>query len=118
MSVWKDGEIVAQHETCEEVWDLAVSDDYLYAIRDRDLVIQKFNQHSKLTSHMTVEGRGPLCQVDGKMCLITRAGFDIQVLEDKGHFPLVATLKVYLPLPTPSTTRYSQIRRSHYSSTT
>jgi len=84
---------VAQHETCEEVWDLAVSDDYLYAIRDRDLVIQKFNQHSKLTSHMTVEGRGPLCQVDGKMCLITRAGFDIQVLEDKGHFPLVATLK-------------------------
>jgi len=91
--VWKDNQIVNQHETCEEVWDMAVSDEYLYAIRDRDLVIQKFNQQSKLTTHITLVGRAPFCRVDGKLCLLTRDGLDIQVLEDKGHFPLVATLK-------------------------
>jgi len=94
VSVWKDNQIVNQHETCEEVWDMAVSDEYLYAIRDRDLVIQKFNQQSKLTTHITLVGRAPFCRVDGKLCLLTRDGLDIQVLEDKGHFPLVATLKV------------------------
>ena len=73
---------------------MAVSDEYLYAIRDRDLVIQKFNQQSKLTTHITLVGRAPFCRVDGKLCLLTRDGLDIQVLEDKGHFPLVATLKV------------------------
>ena len=94
MSVWKDNQIVNQHETCEEVWDMAVTDEYLYAIRDRDLVIQKFNHQSKLTTHTTLVGRAPFCRVNGKICLLTRNGLDIQVLEDKGQYPLVATLKV------------------------
>ena len=94
VSVWKDNQIVNQHETCEEVWDMILSDEYLYSVRDRDLVIQKFCHQSKLTMHITLEGRAPLCRVDGKLCLLTRDGLDIQVLEDKGQFPIVAMLKV------------------------
>merc|ERR1712071_20118 len=93
VSVWKDNQIVNQHETCEEVWDMILSDEYLYSVRDRDLVIQKFCHQSKLTMHITLEGRAPLCRVDGKLCLLTRDGLDIQVLEDKGQFPIVAMLK-------------------------
>ncbi len=79
-----------QFETTEEVWDLAVSEKYLYSIRDRDLLIQTHLKQVK----RTLEGRGPVCRINEKIYMATRDGLGIQIYDDNDGFALINTLQV------------------------
>jgi len=78
-----------QFETTEEVWDLAVSEKYLYSIRDRDLLIQTHLKQVK----RTLEGRGPVCRINEKIYMATRDGLGIQIYDDNDGFALINTLQ-------------------------
>ncbi len=95
--VWKNDELTYQYETIEEVWDFIPTERILYSARDRDLLIQRIaNDHrgSKLHMIKTVEGRGPLCRLDGKIFMLTRDARDIKILDEEGY-RCVGTIKVH-----------------------
>lgn len=103
---------MTEFETCEEIWDLALLDEYLYSIRDRDLTIQKItstDRGKKLTVTKCFPGRAPLCRFDGKLAMLTRDGMDVQIFDDDHkEFKQLAVIKVtsgncfcfYSPVPT------------------
>lgn len=86
------------YETCEEVWDMELTDDHLYSLRDRDLVVQviyKSDRGNRLKMVRVVEGRSPMCRVNNQVILLSRNGMDINILEDdRAQFPLIGTIKV------------------------
>ncbi len=75
-----------------------LTDDLLYSARDRDLVVQKIQKTDrghKLNTIKVVEGRGPICRVDGKMVILSRNGLDIQILDDdQVQFKRIGNIKV------------------------
>lgn len=75
-----------------------MTDDLLYSVRDRDLVVQKIQKSergNKLNTVRVVEGRSPMCRVDGKIVILSRDGLDIQILEDDQlQFKRIGTIKV------------------------
>lgn len=75
-----------------------LTDDLLYSARDRDLVVQKIQKSDrghKLNTIKVVEGRGPICRVDGKMVILSRNGLDIQILDDdQVQFKRIGNIKV------------------------
>ena len=92
MAVWDlDGnKLVKEFENAEETWDMSISDDYLYTIRDRDLLIQTHGKQVR----KTIEGRGPFCRVNGKIILPTRDGLNIQIIDEANNFTRSKTLEV------------------------
>lgn len=96
--VWQDDQFVHQYETCEEVWDMDLTDSHLYSIRDRDFVVQKIQKSekgNKLHTTKVLDGRGPMCRVDGRVAIISRDGFHIKILEDDQlHFKQIGLIKV------------------------
>lgn len=96
--VWQNDQFTNQYETCEEVWDMIPTDDHLYSTRDRDLCVQRIvrtDRGSKLQVVKTVEGRGPLCRLHGKIFMLSRDARDIRIIEDDGvNFRPIGTIKV------------------------
>ena len=96
--VWKDDKFQHQYETCEEVWDMDLTDDHLYSVRDRDLVVQKIHKTDhghKLNTVKVLEGRGPMCRVDGKIAILSRNGMDVHILDDdRAQFKRIGIIKV------------------------
>ena len=94
--MWKDDKVEEMYEVGEEVWDTELTENYLYSIRDRDLVIQKIHRTEKgnrLHVVKTVEGRGPLLCIEGKVLMLGRDGMSVNILEH-GTFKRIGTIEV------------------------
>lgn len=95
--VWQGNTLIHLYETCEEVWDFDLTDDHLYSIRDRDLIVQKIHktEHGhKLTTTKALEARGPMCRLDGSIAVLSRDGMDIHIMEDdKSQFKRIGIIK-------------------------
>lgn len=84
------------YEVGEEVWDTVLTENFIYSIRDRDLVIQKIHRTEKgnrLHVMKTVEGRGPLVCIEGKVIMLGRDGMTINIL-DPASFKRIGTIEV------------------------
>lgn len=101
---------------------MELTDDHLYSVRDRDLVVQvihKSDRGNKLKMVRVVEGRSPMCRVNGKVVLLSRDGMDINILDDdRALFQRIGTIKVinserwYLSLSFPKSDRsVSQVKK-------
>lgn len=75
-----------------------LTDDLLYSVRDRDLVVQKIQKSQKgnrLNVIKVVEGHSPMCRVDGKIAILSRNGIDILILhDDQAQFKRIGTIQV------------------------
>ncbi|EFX88845.1 hypothetical protein DAPPUDRAFT_304793 [Daphnia pulex] len=95
--VWQGDTLVHLYETSEEVWDFDLTDDHLYSIRDRDLLVQKIQKTERghqLSTTKVLEARGPMCRLDGSIAVLSRDGMDIHILEDdKAHFKRIGIIK-------------------------
>lgn len=83
--------MVKSFEICEEIWDMSVSEDRLYTVRDRGLLIQNNNK----ATLQVIDGRGPMCRVAGKICLLTTNGMNIDIYHDKDNYAFIQTIQVH-----------------------
>ena len=101
--VWEGDTLIHLYETSEEVWDFDLTDDHLYSIRDRDLLVQKIQKTERghsLSTTKVLEARGPMCRLDGSIAVISRDGMDIHILEDdKAFFKRIGIIKVRIREP-------------------
>ncbi|XP_071450524.1 myosin heavy chain kinase B [Hetaerina americana] len=74
---WIDDEKKRVFNLLEEIWDLWVVDTILYTVRDKDISITDIKAKNTFSSKGTLEGRGPMCLMDGNIYSITRDGLGI-----------------------------------------
>lgn len=96
--VWKNDEPMHAYDVLEEVWDMFMDDNYLFTIRDRDLVVQRIirtEKGNRVHVLKTIEGRSPLCRLDDKLFILSRSAFDIYVIDEKSFRKLgtIATVR-------------------------
>ena len=84
--MWKDDKIVASTDTMEEVRDMMVLDNYLFTVRDTDLIVTEMypgDEYRFLIKAVLEGASAPMCVASNKLLFVGRNGKDVCVHDNK-----------------------------------
>ncbi|KAJ9594124.1 hypothetical protein L9F63_014440 [Diploptera punctata] len=81
LTIWEDDTLSRQFGLVEEIRDFKVFQNFVYAVRDRDMCIHELigGNKGRYVTRISLEGCSPIALVGNKLCFANRAACDICV---------------------------------------
>lgn len=88
--------MLVEENTCDPIKDLSVSGNYVFTVRDLDVIVTELKPGDKwvATTKKTVMGKSPVAVIGNEVVFASRTGKDILVYEISNELKPLAELKV------------------------